>query len=674
MRIKNFKILKCTAAWGLIVTLLGLCFSPAIAQTAAPLTNAQLTAGVPGGANMAFLVVPYSKDLVSAYRRAFKEAHEHVEPLEEALNQAKTGLVHTVIFQAENPTDTALILSNGQKVATTRLSPEIPVEFKSPGIVNFVLPHEGEPPGWLSPDSLTVDNLFQGLYIVIIFLVGLSLLRRYTKMPLERINPKDIPTRFNDVAAQKHAKFELQEVVEFLRNPKRYETLGARVPGGVLLVGPAGNGKTEIARAIAGEASVPFFSITGSDFMEMFVGVGSSRARRSFAAVRGTRFVDFITLNWRRGGILFIDEIDGIGARRTGGSGDSATAEREQTLNTILTELDGLSKSKRRRGGAVVVIAATNRPQILDEALLRPGRFDRQVQVSIPDRAGRIEILKVHTRKLPLAKDVDLVRIAAGTPGFSGASLANLANEAAIQAGRRRLKTISMACFLAARDRIILGNPRGKLVMSHHQRQTLAYHEAGHALMAIIDPEADPVEKATILNFGMALGHVMQVPIEDRWISRKSELLARVRVVLAGRVSEEITFGQDAISSGADSDFKHANSLLCKMASSYAMYENVRHLSLDRSPSIGSSQYSGDMPPLSEASLQALDTAIKVEMDRLYDEVKNILLAHQKCLSALAQALLDHETLTLDQINEIAVINGVVLQEKKNGTVFQKLN
>src|SRR6056297_147241 len=363
---------------------------------------------------------------------------------------------------------------------------------------------------------------------------------------------------FDDVAGIDEAKEELEEIVEFLRNPQRFSRLGGKIPKGALLVGPPGTGKTLLARAIAGEAGVPFFTISGSDFVEMFVGVGASRVRDMFEQAKKNAPC-----------IIFIDEIDAVGRHRGGGHGGGHD-EREQTLNQLLVEMDGFEGNE-----GVIVIAATNRPDVLDPALLRPGRFDRQVVVGLPDIRGREQILKVHMRKVPLSEDVDPSKIARGTPGFSGADLANLVNEAALFAARAGVRTVGMTQFELAKDKIMMGAERKSMVMSEHEKRNTAYHEAGHAIVGRLMPEHDPVYKVSIIPRGRALGITMFLPEEDRYSLSKRGILGQICSLYGGRIAEELIFGGEAVTTGASNDIERATSLARNMVTKWGLSERL---------------------------------------------------------------------------------------------------
>jgi cell division protease FtsH len=442
---------------------------------------------------------------------------------------------------------------------------------------------------------------------------------------------------FDDVAGIDEAKAELQEIVDFLRDPQKFQRLGGKIPKGVLLVGPPGTGKTLLARAIAGEANVPFFTISGSDFVEMFVGVGASRVRDMFE--QGKKNAPCI---------IFIDEIDAVGRHRGAGLG-GGNDEREQTLNQLLVEMDGFESNE-----GVIIIAATNRPDVLDPALLRPGRFDRQVVVPNPDVNGREKILRVHMRKVPLAADVDPKVIARGTPGFSGADLANLVNEAALLAARNGRRTVGMAEFEAAKDKVLMGVERRSLVMSEDERRMTAYHEAGHALVAMYEPECDPVHKATIIPRGRALGLVMSLPEGDRYSKQKSKLKAELAMAMGGRVAEELIFGPDKVSNGAAGDIKMATNQARLMVTEWGMSDALGMIAYaDNSQEVFLGHVVTQTKNVSEATAQKIDAEIRAIIDEAYARAKAILSEHIDELHLLAKGLLEHETLTGEEIRQV---------------------
>ncbi|MDE8349471.1 MAG: ATP-dependent zinc metalloprotease FtsH [Acidocella sp.] len=445
---------------------------------------------------------------------------------------------------------------------------------------------------------------------------------------------------FEDVAGIDEAKSELQEIVEFLRDPQKFQRLGGKIPKGCLLVGPPGTGKTLLARAIAGEANVPFFTISGSDFVEMFVGVGASRVRDMFE--QGKKNAPCI---------IFIDEIDAVGRHRGAGLG-GGNDEREQTLNQMLVEMDGFESNE-----GVILIAATNRPDVLDPALLRPGRFDRQVVVPNPDVLGREKILKVHMRKVPLASDVDAKTIARGTPGFSGADLANLVNEAALLAARIGKRVVAMSEFEHAKDKVMMGAERRSLVMSDDEKKMTAYHEGGHAICSITLPECDPVHKATIIPRGRALGMVMSLPEGDRYSTSKMKLLQQLIMAMGGRAAEEIIFGADRVSNGASGDIKMATDTTRRMVTEWGMSEKLGMISYgDNGQEVFLGHSVTQNKNVSEATAREIDTEIKTIIDHAYSEARRILTERLADLHALAKGLLEYETLSGDEIR--MVING----------------
>jgi cell division protease FtsH len=439
---------------------------------------------------------------------------------------------------------------------------------------------------------------------------------------------------FDDVAGIDEAKSELQEIVEFLKDPQKFQRLGGKIPKGVLLVGPPGTGKTLLARAIAGEANVPFFTISGSDFVEMFVGVGASRVRDMFE--QGKKNAPCI---------IFIDEIDAVGRHRGAGLG-GGNDEREQTLNQMLVEMDGFEANE-----GVILIAATNRADVLDPALLRPGRFDRQVVVPNPDVGGREKILRVHMRKVPLASDVDPKTIARGTPGFSGADLANLVNEAALFAARMGKRTVAMFEFEHARDKVMMGSERRSLVMSDAEKRNTAYHESGHALCSIYQPDCHPIHKATIIPRGRALGMVQSLPEGDRLSDSKAELLAQLVLCMGGRVAEELVNGADRVCTGASGDIMQATRIARAMVTQLGMSEKLGMISYgDNSQEVFLGHSVTQNKNVSEVTAREIDTEVKGLIDRAYAHATQILTDHLDELHRLARGLLEYETLSGDEI------------------------
>ncbi len=450
---------------------------------------------------------------------------------------------------------------------------------------------------------------------------------------------------FNDVAGIDEAKDELEEIIAFLRDPKKFTRLGGRIPKGVLLVGSPGTGKTLLARAVAGEAGVPFFSISGSDFVEMFVGVGASRVRDLF--VQGKKNAPCI---------IFIDEIDAVGRHRGAGLGGGHD-EREQTLNQLLVEMDGFESNE-----GVIMVAATNRPDVLDPALLRPGRFDRRIVVPRPDVRGREGILKVHTRKVPLGDDVDLEVLSKATPGFSGADLENLVNEAALQAAREGLESVTQATFELAKDKVLMGSERRSMVLSDEERRNTAYHESGHALVARMLPGTDPVHKVTIIPRGMALGLTQQVPDEDRHSYSRQWLLNTLAILYGGRVAEELILNE--ITTGAGNDIEKATELARKMVCEWGMSDAVGPVQFkkaDDEPFLGLDIQSGR--DYSEDTAVSIDREVKRILMEAYSRAKSILKANLDTLHSMASALLEREVLDAKEIEEIMAASGASLPQ-----------
>ncbi len=460
-----------------------------------------------------------------------------------------------------------------------------------------------------------------------------------------RLYDAERPTvTFADVAGEDEAKLELMEVVDFLKEPDRYRRLGARLPRGVLLIGPPGTGKTLLARAVAGEAHVPFFSISASEFVEMFVGVGASRVRDLFSKAKAAA-----------PSIVFVDEIDAVGRQRGAGLG-GGNDEREQTLNQLLVEMDGFDAKTN-----VIVIAATNRPDVLDPALLRPGRFDRQVTVGYPDRAGREAILRIHTRGLRLAPDVDLVALSRATAGFSGADLANLANEAALLAAREGRETVGAAQFEEAIDKVLLGTRQAGLANTE-ERRTVAYHEGGHAIVARLTPGADPVQKVTVVPHGRALGVTEQRPEEDRRNYPRAYLEARLAVMLGGRAAEEIVFGQPT--TGAESDLKAATELARRMVGLWGMSDELGPVSYgvgEVHPFLG--RELAAPREFAEATAARIDAAVRALLERARTQARDLLTRHRAALDALAEELIAHESVNAQRLDEILVATGALPTE-----------
>ena len=460
----------------------------------------------------------------------------------------------------------------------------------------------------------------------------------FGKSKARLLSEDQIKTTFADVAGVDEAKDDVQELVEFLRDPGKFQRLGGHIPRGVLMAGSPGTGKTLLAKAIAGEAKVPFFSISGSDFVEMFVGVGASRVRDMFEQAKKQAPC-----------IIFIDEIDAVGRHRGAGLGGGHD-EREQTLNQLLVEMDGFEAND-----GIIVIAATNRPDVLDPALLRPGRFDRQVVVPLPDIRGREQILKVHCRKVPIADDVDPSALARGTPGFSGADLANLVNEAALFAARASRRLVGMEEFERAKDKIMMGAERKSMVMSEKEKRTTAFHEAGHAIVGRLVPDHDPVYKVTIIPRGRALGVTQFLPEQDRYSHSRQYILSSICSLFGGRIAEEMVLGAEGITTGASNDIERATSLARNMVTKWGLSEKLGPLKYDEDddqPFLGRSASSRSLA-VSEETARKIDEEVRVIIDDCYGRAKTLLETHSDKLHAMADALMEYETLNSDQINDI---------------------
>lgn len=484
----------------------------------------------------------------------------------------------------------------------------------------------------------------------------------FGKSKAKLLSEKGTKVTFKDVAGIDEAKYELSEIVDFLRDPGKFQKLGGKIPKGCLLIGPPGTGKTLLAKAIAGEAGVPFFSISGSDFVEMFVGVGASRVRDMFE--QGKRNAPCI---------IFIDEIDAVGRHRGIGLG-GGNDEREQTLNQLLVEMDGFESNE-----GVVIIAATNRPDVLDNALLRPGRFDRQITISSPDINGREQILKVHLKKIKYNTSIDLKVIARGTPGFSGAELSNLVNEAALLAARSNKSEVELHDLEEAKDKVLMGIERKSLVMSDKEKKLTAYHEAGHALVGLYSPASDPIHKATIIPRGRALGMVQRLPESDRLSMSVAEMKAHIAVAMAGRAAEEVIFGADLVTSGASSDIQSATKMARAMVTEWGLSDVLGPVYYG--------QNADDMYARNASSSHApktaeiIDSEVRAIIDAGYEFAMNILTTNLSQLHTLAQALLEHETMTGDQICKLLGIERKTqstdiksLAPKKRKTIKQKVD
>jgi cell division protease FtsH len=481
--------------------------------------------------------------------------------------------------------------------------------------------------------------------IVLLIMVWLFFMRQmqmggnramsFGKARARLISDKSVKVTFNDVAGIDEAKAEVQEIIDFLKDPQKFSKLGGKIPKGVLLVGPPGTGKTLLAKAIAGEAGVPFFSISGSDFVEMFVGVGASRVRDLFDQAKKNAPC-----------LVFIDEIDAVGRHRGAGLGGGHD-EREQTLNQLLVEMDGFESNE-----GVIIIAATNRPDVLDPALLRPGRFDRQIVVPQPDVKGRLEILKVHTRNIPLAENVNLEVIARGTPGFSGADLANLVNEAALLAARKSKTVVDMEDFEAAKDKVLMGVERRSMIISEEEKRNTAYHEGGHALVAKLTPGTDPIHKVSIIPRGRALGVTQQLPLDDRYTYSKDYLLKTISVLLGGRAAEEIALGH--MTTGAGNDLERATELARKMVTQWGMSERLGPLTFGkREEQIFLGKELAKHKDYSEKTAEEIDEEVKRIVIEQYEYAKDLIRKNRKLLDALVNLLLEKETIDGAEIDRL---------------------
>lgn len=465
----------------------------------------------------------------------------------------------------------------------------------------------------------------------------------FGKSKAKMLTEKQGKVTFEDVAGIDEAKDELQEIVEFLKDPNKFQKLGGKIPKGALLVGPPGTGKTLVARAVAGEAGVPFFTISGSDFVEMFVGVGASRVRDMFE--QGKKNAPCI---------IFIDEIDAVGRNRGAGWG-GGNDEREQTLNQMLVEMDGFEANE-----GVIILAATNRPDVLDPALLRPGRFDRQIAVPLPDVKGREKILQVHSKDVPMAGNIDMATIARGTPGFSGAELANLINEAALIAARQNKRMVTMDDLENAKDKVMMGAERRSMAMSEDEKKLTAYHEAGHALVALHEKESDPIHKATIVPRGQALGMVMRLPEGDRYSFSRAKMKANLSVGMGGRVAEEIIFGEDYVTNGASGDIKQISDLARKMVMEWGLSNEIGMIDYGDNPN--------DYKPkqISTETSARIENEIRRIVDEAYNRAKMILTENMDDLHKIAQALLEYELLSGDEIKGLLKGEPIIRGESDN--------
>ncbi len=561
-------------------------------------------------------------------------------PYSQFLSEVKEGRIDEVVIQDQtvkgirqdgsrfstyNPDDTALVGDLLTNNVTIMAEPPVKPSFFLQVLI-----------GWL-PLFLLI-----GVYVYFMRrgaggLGGGMNINSFGRSRARKLEKDQAKVTFADVAGVEEAKADVSEFVEFLKAPDKFSVLGGRIPRGALMVGPPGTGKTLLAKAIAGEAGVPFFSISGSDFVEMFVGVGASRVRDLFKQAKEQAPC-----------IIFIDEIDAVGRRRGAGMGGGHD-EREQTLNQLLVEMDGFEG-----GEGIIIIAATNRPDVLDPALLRPGRFDRQVVVPLPDVRGREQILRVHMRNVPLATDVDARILARGTPGFSGADLANLVNEAALLAARSSEIRVSMQLFERAKDKILMGAERRTMVMNEEEKRLTAYHEAGHAIIGLLVPEHDPVHKVSIIPRGRALGVTLFLPEQERLSHNKRHLESQITSLFGGRVAEELVFGADAVTTGAQNDIQRATDIARNMVTRWGLSEKLGAFAYGEAEGdLFLGQSAGQSKTFSSKTAHKIDREIHAIIQRNYGRARDILTAHMDTLHAMAEALIHHETLERDQIDAL---------------------
>ena len=558
------------------------------------------------------------------------------------LNEVDAGRVVEVKIQGNNISG---VLADGKTFSTYSPNyPELVEKLSSKGVSIIASPQEDKMPSLLG----ILLSWFPMLLLIGVWIFFMRQMQGgkggamgFGRSKAKLLNEAQGKVTFNDVAGVEEAKEEVEEIVEFLKDPKKFSRLGGKIPKGALLIGPPGTGKTLLAKAIAGEANVPFFSISGSDFVEMFVGVGASRVRDMFE--QGKKHSPCI---------IFIDEIDAVGRSRGAGLG-GGNDEREQTLNQLLVEMDGFDTNE-----GIILIAATNRPDVLDPALLRPGRFDRQVVVGNPDIVGREAILKVHVKKINTGPDVKLRTIARGTPGFSGADLANLINESALLAARKNKRVVTMSDVEEAKDKVMMGAERRSMVMSEDEKKLTAYHEGGHAIVALNETASDPIHKATIIPRGRALGMVMRLPERDQLSISREKMHADIAVAMGGRIAEEIIFGHDKVTSGASSDIDMVTKMAKNMVTKYGMStelgtiaygENEEEVFLGRSVT--------KQQNMSEETAKKIDAEVKKIVDKGYERARKVLTEKIDDLHKIAKALLIYETLSGDEIRDLILKN-----------------
>ncbi|MEO0621313.1 MAG: ATP-dependent zinc metalloprotease FtsH [Pseudomonadota bacterium] len=586
--------------------------------------------------NLAFwaILILLLVTLFSVFQDGAGNGNGRSVPFSDFLNKVDRGEVSKVTIDGEQIAGETL---SGDRFTTVQPpDTDVIAELREADVAIDVVPQE---------QGGLLSTLGFWLPMLIIFGIWIYFLNRmqsggrgamgFGKSKAKLLTERTGKVTFDEVAGIDEAKEELEEIVEFLRDPQKYSRLGGKIPKGALLVGPPGTGKTLLARAIAGEAGVPFFTISGSDFVEMFVGVGASRVRDMFEQAKKNAPC-----------IVFIDEIDAVGRHRGAGYG-GGNDEREQTLNQLLVEMDGFEANE-----GVILIAATNRPDVLDPALLRPGRFDRQVVVPNPDIGGREKILQVHARKVPLAPNVDLKVIARGTPGFSGADLANLVNEAALMAARADKRLVTMEDFELAKDKVMMGPERRSMIMTEKEKKLTAYHEAGHAVVGLNVPSHDPIHKATIIPRGRALGLVLSLPERDHLSQTYEQLTSKIAMAMGGRVAEELTFGDEQVTNGAASDIQQVSRIARAMVTQFGMSEKLGAIDYanEQDSYLGNFQAGGKV---SGNTQKIIDEEVKRLVDEGYETAKNILTEKADDLERLAQGLLEYETLTGEEIGKV---------------------
>jgi cell division protease FtsH len=594
------------------------------------------------------IIVLLSVGLFNMFQNPNKMAASKAEvPFSEFLSEVDEGRVIKVEIQGNNITG---LLSDGSSFTTYSPNyPNLVEKLSSKGVSIIASPIEAKMPSLLG----VLLSWFPMLLLIAVWVFFMRQMQGgkggamgFGKSKAKLLTEAHGKVTFNDVAGVEEAKEEVEEIVEFLKDPKKFSRLGGKIPKGALLIGPPGTGKTLLAKAIAGEANVPFFSISGSDFVEMFVGVGASRVRDMFE--QGKKHSPCI---------IFIDEIDAVGRSRGAGLG-GGNDEREQTLNQLLVEMDGFETNE-----GIILIAATNRPDVLDPALLRPGRFDRQVVVGNPDILGREAILKVHVKKITVGSDVKLRTIARGTPGFSGADLANLINESALLAARKNKRVVTMVDVEEAKDKVMMGAERRSMVMSEDEKKLTAYHEGGHAIVALNEKVSDPIHKATIIPRGRALGMVMRLPERDQLSVTREKMYSDIAVAMGGRIAEEIIFGHDKVTSGASSDIDMATKMAKNMVTRYGMSKELGPLAYgENEEEVFLGRSVTRQQNMSEETAKKVDSEVKKIVEAGYDRAKKVLTEKVDDLHKIAKALLVYETLTGDEIRDLMLKN---IQPKK---------